>query len=312
MGIGTRLFRGIILGTANNRAVRSLSSKYGMKLGASRFVAGESGDEALAKAQALNAMGIAVTMDHLGEGIADLAEADAYLREYLTMLDAMNARSINGNISLKPTQMGLALDPTSCYERIREIVSAASSKGNRFVRLDMEDSPYTEATIQLVYRLHREEGLTNVGTVIQAYLYRSSRDVYQLSCDGMNLRLVKGAYKEPASIAFASKDAVDINFKKLIKARLDSRVYTAIATHDERIIEWTKSYAKRRGYGQSGYEFQMLYGIRMPLQQRLAKEGYTVRSYVPYGKMWYPYFVRRIAERPANLGFVVRNLLKKG
>lgn len=309
MDWGTRLFRSMLLGLAGNRLAESLSNRYGMKLGAGRFVAGETLEEALEKIKALNAKGIAVTVDHLGESVRDPAEADNYRNEYLRLVDAIAREGVTGNVSLKPTQMGLSLDRDACLERIRAIAEAASRYG-MFVRLDMENSPYTAATIDLVRALRRE-GLPNVGTVIQAYLYRSGKDVVELTAEGVNLRLVKGAYKEPPRIAFPNRRDVDANFRQLIGTRLDSGVYTAVATHDTDIIDWTKWYAKRKRIPRDRFEFQMLYGIRTPLQEELAREGYIVRSYVPYGRMWYPYFVRRLAERPANVGFIVRNLLAR-
>ncbi|AJY77892.1 proline dehydrogenase [Paenibacillus beijingensis] len=300
------MYRSLLLGLAGNSAAEALALRYGMRLGASRFVAGTTLGEALAAVKALNGKGIAVTLDHLGEGIRHLDEADGYMGAYLSLLQAMNREAVNGNVSLKPTQMGLALDPVSALDRIRAIVREAELH-SLFVRLDMENSPYTTATIELVRQLHRE-GFSRVGTVIQAYLYRSAVDVKRLTVERINLRLVKGAYKESSSIAFAKRDDVDSNFKRLIKIRLDSGVYTGIATHDETIIDWTRSYAHRRSIPRSAYEFQMLYGIRTPLQESLAREGYTVRCYVPYGERWYPYFVRRLAERPANAAFVLRNM----
>lgn len=309
MEIGIRLFRSVILGLAGNPAAAALSRKYGMKLGASRFVAGQTRDEALNRAQELNAQKLVVTMDHLGEGVRTDNEADGYKTEYCALITAMKERGIKGNVSLKPTQMGLALHEERTHARIRAIVQTAAGCG-MFVRLDMEDSPYTDRTLRIVAKL-RAEGLTNVGPVIQAYLRRSDHDLKALTSARVNVRLVKGAYKEPARIAYPKRGDVDSNFKRLIRSRLDSGVYTAIATHDEKIIDWVKTYVKRRCIPHSAFEFQMLYGIRTPLQLALAEQGYTVRSYVPYGTMWYPYFVRRLAERPANVGFVVRSLLKR-
>lgn len=305
MDIGTKLFRSSLLTLAGNRAVEKMAHRYGMKLGASRFVAGETADEALLQIRRLNDKGIAATMDLLGEGIRDLAEADRFKREYVALLERIHLDALDSNVSLKPTQMGLALDPATSYAHIRDIVRKAQQLAN-FVRIDMENTPYTENTIAIVHRLHAE-GLTRVGTVIQAYLYRSREDVRQLTKANVNLRLVKGAYREPSHLAYQSMNDVNANMKQLIRVRLDAGVYTAVATHDEQIIAWTKSYAKRNGIPTSRYEFQMLYGVRMPLQEQLAREGYKVRCYVPYGRMWYPYFIRRMAERPANLWFVLKN-----
>lgn len=307
MDIGNRLFRSALLGLAGNRAARALSKRYGMKLGARRFVAGETMEEAIVQAKRLNAEGIAVTLDFLGESVSSLEEAKTSELGYLELLRTIEREGINGNISLKPTQFGLALDRTACEEGIRTVVKEAARLG-LFVRLDMEDSPWTDSTIGIVRKLH-EEGYSNVGTVIQAYLYRSGRDVQAMTANKMNLRLVKGAYKESRRIAFETKREVDDNMRRLIKARLDSGVYTAIATHDQSIIRWVQSYTRMRAIPRSRFEFQMLYGIRNPLQRSLAKEGYTVRSYVPFGRSWYPYFVRRLAERPANVMFVVKSVV---
>ncbi|BBH24879.1 proline dehydrogenase [Paenibacillus baekrokdamisoli] len=309
MDTPTQFFRSILLALAGNRAVEALALKYGLKLGASQFVAGESLEEALEQVRLLNAKGILTTLDHLGEGIRQLSEAAVYKDEYIKLLHHIRATGAYANVSLKPTQLGLALDPEAAYTHIREIVTHAKSFGN-FVRMDMENSPYTDATIQIMKRLHTE-GLSNVGTVIQAYLYRSEEDIHLLTEEGFNLRLVKGAYKEAKSIAYPKLSEVDENFKRIIAHRLRSTIYTGVATHDEKIIEWVKSFVKQERISRSTYEFQMLYGIRMPLQERLAREGYTVRCYVPYGRMWYPYFVRRLAERPANMWFLVKNMIKR-
>ncbi|MBB6669742.1 proline dehydrogenase family protein [Cohnella nanjingensis] len=308
MAIGTRLFRSALLAMAGNRAAEALALKYGLRLGARQFVAGETREEALDKVRDLNRKGIEATLDHLGEGIRRMSEAEAYKQEYVRLLEGIRAAGVRSNVSLKPTQMGLALDPDAAYANIREIVAAADRCGN-FVRIDMEDSPHTDATIGIARRLHGK-GLTNVGTVIQAYLYRSEDDIRRLTAEPMNLRLVKGAYKEPKSLAYPRKPDVDANFRRLAKARLRSGVYTAIATHDETIIRELRLFARREGIDGSAYEFQMLYGIRSALQEQLAAEGCRVRCYVPYGRMWYPYFVRRLAERPANAAFLIRNWIR--
>ncbi|MBP1156171.1 MULTISPECIES: proline dehydrogenase family protein [unclassified Paenibacillus] len=305
MDIGTKLFRSTLLALAGNRAVEATAHRYGMKLGASRFVAGETADEALLQIRRLNDRGIAATLDVLGESIRDLSEADRFKREYIMLLERIHTEDLDSNVSLKPTQMGLALDPPTCLSHIRDIVRKAQKLGS-FVRIDMENSPYTDDTIAMIRCLHAE-GLTQVGTVIQAYLYRSREDVRRLTKANVNLRLVKGAYQEPKPLAYQNMNDVNANMKQLIRVRLDSGVYTAVATHDEQLIAWTKAYAKRNGVRADRYEFQMLYGVRMPLQEQLAREGHKVRCYVPYGRMWYPYFVRRLAERPANLWFVLKN-----
>lgn len=275
---------------------------------AAKFIAGSSLEEALDEIERLNGNGIMVTLDHLGEGIKQISEAASYREEYVRLINGIARRKVNSNVSLKPTQMGLALDPEACYSNIRDIVAEAKQHNN-FVRIDMEDSPYTQATIDIVLRLHGE-GLTNVGTVIQAYLLRSREDVKQLIKAGVSLRLVKGAYKEPASVAYQQMSEVIDNFKTLIQMHLDQGVYTAIASHDDRIINWVKEYAHKSGIKASAFEFQMLYGLRMNDQAQLAREGYRIRCYMPYGSMWYPYYTRRLAEKPANLWMVVKNMFK--
>ncbi len=309
MDWGTRIFRSLLLSLAGNKLAEKLAARYGLKLGANRFIAGITFEEALVRVRELNAQGIGVTLDHLGEGIRLAAEAAVYRDEYIRLMEDIRVANVQATISLKPTQMGLKLDAERCYANIRGIVAASRSQ-DKFVTLDMEDTTCTDATIGLVRRL-RAEGLSNAGTVIQAYLYRSEEDVKQLTREGVELRLVKGAYKEPRTLAYPKLADVDANFLRLIKLRLDSGVYTAIATHDERIIDWTKRYAKEGGIPLGRFEFQMLYGVRTQLQQRLADEGYTVRCYVPYGRMWYPYFVRRLAERPANVMFIVKNRFRR-
>lgn len=307
MSIGNDLYRKTLLTVAGNPLVRRLSVKYGKKL-ARRFIAGDTLQSALAEVEALNRKGIMATLDHLGEGIKHLGEAGGYRDEYIRLIEAIAASRVDSNVSLKPTQMGLALNRTACYANIRAVVAKAREKDN-FVRLDMEDSPYTQATLDIVRKLHAE-GLTNSGTVIQAYLRRSERDASELLREGIRLRLVKGAYKEPARIAYRKTSDIAEQLRKLIRLSLDSGVYTAVATHDDRMIRWTKAYAEQRGISRNAFEFQMLYGLRMGEQERLAREGYRVRCYVPYGSMWYPYYTRRLAEKPGNLWLVVRNLFE--
>ncbi|MFD0670645.1 proline dehydrogenase family protein [Cohnella sp. GCM10027633] len=308
MGWGTRLFRSMLLSLAGNPAAEKLAMKYGMKLGAGKFVAGETLEEALDRVQSLNGKGISVTLDHLGEGIKRLSEAADYAAAYDRLLAGIRERGVMATISLKPSQLGLTLDAERCYANIRDIVSSARRHGN-FVTIDMEGSACTDATIGFVRRLHAE-GLDNVGTVLQAYLYRSADDLESLTNERVHLRLVKGAYKEPKRLAYPKLSDVDGNFLRLIERRLGADAFTAIATHDERIIDWTKRFVDANGISSDRFEFQMLYGVRSQLQERLAAEGYAVRCYVPYGRMWYPYFVRRLAERPANALFIVRSLFR--
>ncbi|PCL92642.1 proline dehydrogenase family protein [Paenibacillus lautus] len=304
---GTELYRKVILTVSGNKLVKWLSIKYGRKL-AGRFIAGDTLDEALDEIERLNAKGILVTLDHLGEGITTLDEAAGYREEYLKLVEGIARREVQSNVSLKPTQMGMALNPEKAYENIRSVVRKAREHRN-FVRLDMEDSPYTQATIDMTLRLHKE-GLTNVGTVMQAYLFRTEEDVKNLLRAGVNLRLVKGAYKEPGTIAFQQKREVIDNYKKLVKMHFDQGAYVAIASHDDNIIDWVKVFAEQSRIDKQDYEFQMLYGLRMNDQAALAQDGYRIRCYMPYGTMWYPYFTRRLAEKPANLMMVLKNMFK--
>lgn len=307
MPVVTDWYRKTMLTLAGHALVRSMTVKYGKRL-ASRFIAGQSLPAALSVVKKLNNKGIMATLDHLGEGIRHVSEAEAYRTEYVNLLAGIAEQGINANVSLKPTQMGLALDPEACYANIKTVVKHAASLGN-FVRLDMEDSPYTDATLHIVRRLH-EEGLRNVGTVLQAYLRRTAADAERCLAEGISLRLVKGAYKEPSAIAYRQSSEVAERFKELIRLHLDRGVYTAIATHDDSLIRYAKRYAAERRIPSTEFEFQMLYGLRMNEQANLALQGYRVRCYVPYGEMWYPYYARRLAEKPGNLWLVLRNLLR--
>lgn len=306
--MGTGLYRKIVMALGANRAIKAAAGRFGLKLGGGRFVAGETMLEAIAVCKAINAAGVAVTIDVLGESIYRLEEAKAYKEQYIELLTLIAAQGLDANISLKPTAIGLALDCGAAYANIREIVRHAD-RLKLFVRLDMEDSPFTSDTLDIIFRL-QSENLERIGVAIQSCLYRSERDMEELTEAGINVRLVKGAYKEPKHVAYDSMEQVVEQYLLLAKARLDSGVYTAFATHDDFIIDWIKKYADENVIPSSKFEFQMLYGVRMPLQQQLAKEGYRIRCYVPYGQMWYPYFVRRIAERPSNAWFVLRNMWK--
>ncbi|WP_138755858.1 proline dehydrogenase family protein [Paenibacillus sinopodophylli] len=307
MSIGSTWYRQSLLTFTGIPLVEKLSTSYGKKL-ASRFVAGETLGEALNEVEKLGKLGIMATLDHLGEGVHDIGEAGSYKEQYVKLIDGITERGVSSNVSLKPTQMGLALDQAACYANIREVVKHARRHRN-FVRIDMENTPYTKSTLDMVKRLHAE-GLTNVGTVLQAYLFRTEQDVKDMLQARISLRLVKGAYKESAEVAFQSKAEVLVSFKSMIKQHLDRRVYTAIASHDDQIISWVKTYARAHRIPKNVFEFQMLYGLRMKEQAQLASEGYRVRCYVPYGSMWYPYFTRRLAEKPANLLLVLKHMFK--
>jgi proline dehydrogenase len=302
--------RKVILTVAGNRVVSSFATKYGMKLGASRFVAGETLEQAVESVKRLNSEGLLVTLDYLGESVSNKEEATQATEEILRIFDAIAEHGLNSNVSVKLTQLGLGLDKTFCLENMDRIASKAKEKGN-FVRIDMEDTPVLEATLDIFTQLFQKYGKETVGLVIQSYLYRSEQDVENLGKMGANLRIVKGAYKEPPEVAFPKKQDVDENYIRLVQKHLSNGCYTAIATHDEAIIQKLIEWIKANNISKDLYEFQMLYGVRTGLQKELVQQGYKVRVYTPYGQDWYPYFTRRIAERPANAFFVLKNLLKK-
>lgn len=275
-----------------------------------RFVAGMTVDEALGACERMNRERIAVTLDALGESVTTEAEARASANVYHQMLDAIATRGLNANVSVKLSQMGMDFDPALAERIVGEMVEHAS-RVNSFVRIDMEGSPYTEATIAITERLQaRGDGGTRVGTVLQAYLFRTAADAERLLGQGIRIRLCKGAYKEPAEIAFPLKTDVDENYIKLAEYLMTSGVFCGIATHDEAIVEKLLAFVRERSVPKSAFEFQMLYGIRRDLQRQLVKRGFGVRVYVPFGPEWYPYFMRRLAERPANVFFLVKNFLR--
>jgi proline dehydrogenase len=279
----------------------------GFKQVTRRFIAGENIDDAIVAIKELNALGISATFDHLGESTTSAAEAEADVREYFKVLRRIDETGVNSNVSVKPTQLGLDISEDLCHNNVRRIVEEARRYGN-FVRMDMEGSDKTDATLRIFYALRAE--FDNVGIVLQAYLYRTEKDLEEVMAMKARVRLCKGAYDEPAEVAFPEKKDVDDNYVKLMKKLLKSGVYHGMATHHERMIQETNDFAKREGIGKDQYEFQMLYGIRRDLQLKLAQEGYRVRTYVPYGEYWYPYFMRRLAERPANVWFILKNALK--
>lgn len=275
---------------------------------ARRFVAGETLDEAVAAARALNQSGRSVSLDLLGENVSSEAGARRAAESYIAIFDRIAHEGLDANVSLKLTQLGLDLNHTLCTELLERIVTHAA-RLNNFVRVDMEGSHYTERTVETVKQVRARH--ENVGTVMQAYLHRTGGDVANLIASGCRIRLCKGAYQEPPTIAFAKKADVDANYTRLMKALLPSGIYHGIATHDPAMIHATKEFAREQGIGPDRFEFQMLYGIRGDLQARLVREGYRLRVYVPYGSEWFPYFMRRLAERPANLMFFLRNLLPR-
>ena len=297
-------------GLAQLPTLQRLASKYGMAPGsgfARRFIAGETVDEAVTAVADLPGKGLLLTLDYLGESVASTAEAAAAATDYVQIIQAIVASGVERNISLKLTQLGLDVDRATAVDNMRRILEPADANGF-FVRIDMENSPYTDATMDILDTLWRQ-GHRHVGTVIQSYLKRSPGDIHKLNVMGVRVRLVKGAYKEPKNVALQKKAEVDGAFVDLMQTLLDEGTYPAIATHDPKMIEATREYAKCKGYAKDRFEFQMLYGIRRDLQMSLVKEGYRVRVYVPFGKQWYPYFMRRLGERPANVAFVLRGIL---
>ena len=275
-----------------------------------RFVAGETREAALDAVRALNARGIRATLDYLGENVSTREEAIAAADEAIAELRAIAAAGVDANVSIKLTQLGLDLGDDLCREQVRRVLDCARELGN-FVRLDMEGSPYTQRTLDLFRDLRRDYDADTVGTVIQTYLRRSQADVERLIADGSRVRLVKGAYNEPPEIAYPDKADVDRAYRIQMELLLARAHYPALATHDERLIGRAQGFAAAEGIAESRFEFQMLYGVRRDLQERLAREGYNVRCYVPYGTQWYPYFMRRLAERPANIFFILGNLAKR-
>ncbi len=277
----------------------------------SRFVAGLETEDVLRAARSMQNQGMASTLDSLGENVSTPEQARRSADIYHQLLDAINAQKLNANVSVKLTQMGMDLG----HEIVEEIVSGLVNHAvavNSFVRIDMEGSEYTQATIDLVRRLHaKPANRGHIGIVIQAYLYRSAQDIAGLTAEGIRIRLCKGAYKEPASVAYPEKSEVDANFVRLTQMLLTSGIYHGIATHDEAMIAASKRFVQEKAIDKSSFEFQMLYGVRRDLQRALIAEGYNVRVYVPFGSEWYPYFMRRLAERPANVVFLAKNLLKK-
>ena len=274
-----------------------------------RFVAGDTIDEVIPFIRELNAENCTASFDHLNESVGSAAEAEGEVAEYLNILAKIDETRIRSNVSIKLTQFGLGLDPELAYKNARRIVEEAARRGN-FVRVDMEDSKVTQATIDIFKRLRAEFGLNNVGIVLQSYLYRTFEDAQELVKLPARIRICKGAYLEPPEVAFPDKNDVDANYVKVMQLLLGSGIYHGIATHDPKMIDATIDFATREGIGKEKYEFQMLYGVRRDLQRQLSRDGFNMRVYVPYGKHWYPYFMRRLAERPANIWFVMKNLAK--
>jgi proline dehydrogenase len=319
------MLRGTLIYLSKSAWARALVTRWSFAWRtASRFVAGETLEDAIKAIRSLNEKGIHATVDHLGEHTENPEQAKKASADILEIFDAIEGSGVCANVSVKLSQIGLALDDRLCIENLRRILQYAGERDN-WVRVDMEDSPWVDKTLQ-VYQKMRADGLANVGLVIQSYLYRSEADVRKLMEHGGRVRLCKGAYKEPSEVAYPKKKDVDANFDRLSEMLIDGALENgaplitedcrvppipAIASHDPARLAHAKAYAARAGLPKDAIEFQMLHGIRRDLQEQAAREGYPVRIYVPYGTEWYPYFVRRLAERPANLWFFLSNLLRK-
>lgn len=305
------VLRSTFIALSQNRSLRNFceQSSLGVRL-SSRFIAGMEITDALRVAEAVNRQGLTVTLDSLGESISSEPEAHRAADIYHQLLDLIAERKLKANISVKLTQMGLELSPALAESIAQSLAQHANSTGS-FVRIDMEDSSLTQVTLAIVRRVHaRPELRGSIGVVIQAYLYRSQSDIEQLLAEGIRVRLCKGAYNEPPEVAFPHKADVDANFVELSHMLLASPCYHAIATHDEAMVAAVKAFASEHKIAPDRFEFQMLYGIKRDLQRQLVREGYNVRVYVPFGTEWYPYFMRRLAERPANVFFIARNVFR--
>src|SRR5579864_3897861 len=294
---------------AHSRVLKKVASRYGMRKPTSfarRFIAGETIQEAIEAARVVETRGMSETLDLLGESVSNLEEADVATRAYLRVIDAITAAGIGRHLSLKLTQLGLDVDKATAVDNLRKILERTEPAGF-FVRLDMENSPYTEVTLDIFETLWRQ-GYRQLGIVLQAALYRSEEDLRRMNTLGAQVRLVKGAYKEPKSVAYARKADVDDAFARMTKALLLTGTSPALATHDPKMIEVARSYAREHQVAADRFEFQMLYGVRRDLQVALTRAGYRVRIYIPFGREWFPYFMRRLGERPANVLFVVRSV----
>ena len=307
------MLRALFISLSESRSLRGVAerSAFGQRL-SSRFVAGTGVEDALRAAEAVNQAGLSVSVDNLGENVTNAEEARASAQLYHQLLDEISKRKLNANVSLKLTHMGLDVDEKLAHDLVTGLVAkAAALDPPNFVRVDMEGSPYTQRTLDFVHELHRQPGHAgSVGAVIQSYMRRAEDDVQKLLAERIRIRLCKGAYKEPDEIAFQKKPEVDANYVKLMKVLMKSGVYHGLATHDEKIINQAKVFATRENIPRDAFEFQMLYGIRRDLQRRLVREGWRMRVYIPFGTEWYPYFMRRLAERPANALFIARNFFR--
>lgn len=306
--VNTFLRKGI-LATARAPLAQRFVHRYGMRLGAARFVGGETLDAVVPVLRALNAEGLRANTTLLGEDITQAAEARAIANVYVQVLERLHAERLDANVALKLTHLGLTIDEALAQENLARLAALAERLGT-FVRIDMEESRLVDATLR-TYRALRDSGHHAVGVVLQSYLYRSEDDLRELLPMRPNVRLVKGAYLEPPEVAYPRKRDVDAAYVRLLETALPAAGYTAVATHDERLIEYAIAFAEREGVGRDRFEFQMLYGVRPQLQRTLVRRGFAMRVATPYGPDWYPYLMRRLAERPANLAFVLRSLVRR-
>jgi proline dehydrogenase len=308
------VLRGLLISLSGSRSLRAIAerSSIGRRI-SGRFVAGTQVEDALRATATVNQSGLGVSIDNLGENVTNIEEARASADLYHQLLAQISARGLEANVSLKLSHMGLDVDEKVAYDLVAGLVSqAVAMRPRNFVRVDMEGSLYTQRTLDLVHELHRKpENQGCVGAVIQAYMRRSESDVEKLLAEGIRVRLCKGAYQEPPELAFQQKSEVDASYLRLMKTLMKSGVYHGLATHDENIIRQAKLFANDEKIPRDSFEFQMLYGIRRDLQQSLAREGWRMRVYIPFGVEWYPYLMRRLAERPANALFIAKNLLRK-
>ena len=307
------MLRALFISLSESHWLRAVAerSSIGQKI-SSRFVAGTQVEDVLRATRAVNVSGPTVSIDNLGENVSNVEEARASAQLYHQLLDDIAEQKLNANISLKLTHMGLDVDEQLARDQVSGLVAKAAAMNPRnFVRVDMEGSPYTQRTLDFVHELHRTPGNQGcVGAVIQSYMRRSESDVEKLLAEGIRIRLCKGAYKEPPEIAFQPKSEVDANYVKLMKILMKSKVYHGLATHDENIINQAKAFATKERISRDAFEFQMLHGIRRDLQQGLVRDGWRMRVYIPFGTEWYPYLMRRLAERPANVLFIAKNLFR--
>ncbi|MCF8888595.1 MULTISPECIES: proline dehydrogenase family protein [Priestia] len=300
--------KNVFLHASQNRVLNKAAKKWGLKFGASQVVAGDTIESAMVKVNQLNQKGLVCTLDHLGEFVSSREEAIEATQYNVRTLEAMGKSGVNCNLSVKMTQLGLDIDPNFCMENMRRILETAK-KYNNFVRIDMEDYAHCQITLDILKKLRQTYSYDNVGTVIQAYLFRAEQDVKDLK--GISLRLVKGAYQESPTVAYQEKKEIDNNYMRIIEEHLLSGSYTAIASHDHNIIEKVKEFAEKYHINRNQFEFQMLYGFRTDMQLSLAKEGYKMRVYVPFGNDWFGYFMRRMAERPQNVAFALKGFFSK-